>query len=107
MEPSASPEVTFLEPTLERATLIWWALLWRGVLLGFASGAIVGFIEGVIGALVGVPGTAVRYVAIVSGFAVGVPVGIYVVRSILKKEFREFSIRLVAKSDRPSQAAKG
>ena len=32
----------FLEVTFKRATAIWWALLWRALLFGFLSGALIG-----------------------------------------------------------------
>ena len=85
----------YLEPTFRRALVIWWALLWRSVLLGLPSGVIVGFIEGFVGALVGVPQTLILMLTSVSGMIVGVLVGLCVVRHILRKNFREFSIRLV------------
>ena len=86
----------FLEPTFRRAATVWWAFLWRGVLLGFGAGFVVGFVEGFVGALAGIPSTTIRVLTMASGAIVCIPVGIYVVQLVLRKSFGGFSIRLVA-----------
>jgi len=100
MSTSSTP-LNFLEPTFRRATVVWWALAWRGILLAFGAGFLVGFIEGFIGALAGVPATTIRYLTLISGAIVGVPVGVYVVQLVLRKNYGEFNIRLV-----PTEAGK-
>jgi hypothetical protein len=92
----------YLEPTFKRAAIVWWSLLWRGVLLGCGAGFLVGFVEGFIGVLVGISVAAVRPVALVSGLLLGVPIGIYVVQYVLRKRFGEFTIRLVPTNAQPS-----
>jgi len=75
---------------------VWWALMWRAILIGLGSGFVLGFLEGVIGALIGVPSGIIQVVSGISGLIVGIPVGVFVVQLALRKRYREFSIRLVA-----------
>src|SRR5580692_8060113 len=89
-------EPTFLEPTYGRAFLIWWALLWRSVLWSIGPGLTVGFVEAFIEAKMGIPVVSMRYVPFGSGVIIGILVGIYVVRSVLRKKYGGFAIRLVA-----------
>jgi hypothetical protein len=82
-------EPAYLEVTLGRAIRVWWALFWRGLLYCGLAGLLIGFVEGLIG--FGRP-----QITMPSGFLVGLPVGVYVVRAALRKQYRHFSIRLVA-----------
>jgi hypothetical protein len=89
-------EANFLEPTYRRAFIIWWALSWRSVLWTIGPGAAVGFVEAFIETKIAIPAVAMRYLPFGSGVVIGILVGIYVVRSVLRKKYRGFSIRLVA-----------
>jgi len=71
-------------------SLIWWGLFWRHLVFFFPAYAIVVFIEG----LVGLGQT--RIITALSGVIASVPIQIYAVGAVLHREFRGFSIRLVA-----------
>lgn len=86
----------FLEPTFRRAMVVWWAVFWRAGLLCLGAGFVLGFIEGFIGAGIGVPSPTIRVVTMFSGALVGIPGGIYALQLALRTNYREFSIRLVA-----------
>ena len=101
MSTSFTPNINFLEPTFRRVAVVWWALLWRAILLGGGAGFLVGFVEGIIGAIAGVSAVTIGYLTVISGAIVGVPDGIYVVQLVLRKSYREFTIRLV-----PTEAGK-
>ena len=88
----------FLETTFRRAMVVWWALFWRAALLCLGAGFVVGFIEGFIGAAIGVPSPTIRVVTMFSGALTSIPAGIYAVLLVLRKNYRQFSIRLVASS---------
>jgi hypothetical protein len=77
----------FLEPTFRRAFVIWWALFWRAILWAMALGAAVGIAEEFVG--------RIRYLSVIVGVIIDVSIGIYLVQRILRKYYREFSIRLV------------
>jgi hypothetical protein len=89
-------EATFLEPTYRRVPTIWWALLWRSVLWPVGPGVAVAVIEAFIEARIGIPDAVIRYLPFASGVVVGLLVELLVIRSVLRKKYRGFSIRLVA-----------
>jgi hypothetical protein len=93
----------FLEPIFRRAMVVWWGLFWRAGLLSLGAGFVVGFIEGVIGAVIGVPSPTIRMVTMFSGALASIPAGIYAVQMVLRKNYREFSIQLVASSPLPTR----
>lgn len=95
MSAAFTPSVNLLEPTFKRAAVVWWALLWRAILLGCGAGFLVGFIEGIVGSIAGMSVASIRQLALISGAIVGVPVGIYVVQLVLRKRYGEFTIGLL------------
>jgi hypothetical protein len=87
---SPASETIYLELTFRRALCIWWAYFWRHMLYGGAALLIVGFLEG----LAGMGGrhlllslSAVLVMAVASMCVLGI---------VLHKQFRHFSIRIVA-----------
>lgn len=83
-----------LEVTWTRATKIWWSLAWRGVLFGMIAAALAGFLVGLVLGSAGNP-ELVEPTARITGMAVGIPIGIWVVRTVLSKEYRHYRIALV------------
>jgi len=101
MDTPFTPDIKFLEPTFRRAAVVYWALFWRAILIGGGAGFLVGFVGGFVGAMAGVPPTTTRPLILIAAAIVGVPVGIHVVRLVLRKSYSEFTIRLV-----PTEAGK-
>ena len=95
MSTSSASDAAFLELTFSRAFVIWWALVWRGALWGFAGGLPVGIAMEFIGKLAGITSVAVSYLSNSSAVIIAIPIGIYVVQRALRKQYREFSIRLI------------
>jgi hypothetical protein len=95
MSASFAPNSTFLEPTFKRAAVIWWAFFWRAMLLAMAAGFLIGFAEGIVLSAAGASSGTLQFLPMLSGGIVGVPVGIYVLQVILRKNFKEFTICLV------------
>jgi hypothetical protein len=87
---SVASETTYLELTFRRALCIWWAYFWRNMLYGGSAVLIVGFLEGLAG-LVGR-----RLLLSLSAFLVLAAVSMCVLGIVLHKQFRHFSIRIVA-----------
>ncbi|HWM41694.1 MAG TPA: hypothetical protein VNP36_04575 [Burkholderiales bacterium] len=84
-----------IEATWGRATKVWWSLIWRAVLFGGLAGMLAG---GVIGAILGAAGVPQQTIATVGGWLgilVSIPVGIWVVRSVLRKSWSDFRIVLI------------
>jgi hypothetical protein len=96
--PSIASETVYLELTFRRLMCIWWAYFWRHMLYGAPLIVIVGFLEG----LVGLGGK--HLVLSLSAVVVMAVVSMVVLGVVLHKQFRHFSIRIVA-SPRQSTTA--
>ena len=89
------PNVDCLEPTWKRATTIWWAIAWRGFVLWLAVAVVVSTILEATGMSVENPSHNTRILTGILVIVPGIPTGIYVVKLILRKRFREFRICVV------------
>ena len=95
-----------LELTWERLLAMWWLFMWRGGIGGFLIGSVLGFIVGAITGVVyvsvaghaDVPAIqkAARIAALIVSLPSGLLWGVYVLRMMLKKQYRGFRIALVA-----------
>jgi hypothetical protein len=92
------PDAQFLAPTFKRAALIWWAWVWRSMLLGLGASLFIGFVLSISGVLNTATDAAVRYASLALGVVAGVPMGIWAFQMVLEKNFREFTIRLVPRA---------
>lgn len=88
--PSIASEPVRLELTFRRLMCIWWAYFWRHMLYGAPLVIIVGFLEG----LAGLGGN--RLLLSLSAVVVMAAVSMVVLGVVLHKQFRHFSIRIVA-----------
>jgi len=87
---SVASETTYLELTFRRVMCIWWAYFWRHILYGGPAVILVGFLEG----LAGLGG---RHLLLsLSAALVMAAVSMVVLGAVLHKQFRHFSIRIVA-----------
>ena len=77
------------------ATLkVWWSFVWRCTVFSVILGLIVGFIVGFVLGIIGKPelgGT----VAVIFGFLAYIFVSIWVLKRILGKKYKDFSIALI------------
>ena len=84
-----------IEVTWGRAIKVWWSLIWRAVLFGGLAGMVAG---GVVGGILGAMGAPLQTISTVGGWLgilIGIPVGIWVVRSALRKSWSDFRIVLI------------
>ncbi len=86
-----------LEVTWGRTMKVWWSLVWRMILFSMAAGFVAGLIVGGAGAFAGVGAQNLSYLGNIAGLVVGLPVGVWVVRSILRKSWSDFRIVLLPK----------
>ena len=84
-----------LEVTFSRAAKVWWILSWLAILFGSLAGGAAGFVIGIICAAARVAPEQIRRYGGLAGVAVGIPVGIWVVQTVLKKSWSDFRIVLV------------
>jgi hypothetical protein len=84
-----------LEVTWGRAIKVWWSIVWRAVLFGAIAGFVAGAVAGALLGAAGVAGQTIASVGAWLGFGVSLPVGIWVVRSVLRKSWSDFRIVLL------------
>jgi len=89
--PPIASEPVYLELTFSRVMSIWWAYFWRHMLYGAGAVFTVGAIEG----LAGLGG---HLLLSLSAAVVMAAVSMVVLGVVLHKQFRHFSIRIVASS---------
>jgi hypothetical protein len=95
MSAPAGPPANFLEPTFADAARVWWAWFWRSMLIMTAVGALVGYLAAKLAIALDIPQDTGVLLSSVAGGGLGLLGSIYVMKVILKKEFRKFSIRLI------------
>jgi ABC-type uncharacterized transport system permease subunit len=84
-----------LDHSKRRVLAIWWLLLWRSLVFGFLGGFAVGFMIGLVLGLLRVSPHTIDAISSIAGFCVGLAVSFLVLRSALRKRFRDFRIVLV------------
>ncbi|MGH6801159.1 MAG: hypothetical protein ACRECZ_07070 [Methylocella sp.] len=91
-----------IDVTWDRAAKVWWSFMWRWLLFMTMGWGLVGFVIG-FGFVMGGRSASRQTVTILeycAGTVVSIPIGIWVVRHVLKKSWSDFRIMLVPK--RPS-----
>ena len=94
---TTTPGVTFIDPRLGHTLRIWWAIWWRFVLWAVVVILPVSLVIDIIGGtFLGIPGN-VRFKLgyFVVGPVVTFLVALYVLRGLLRKDFRKFRVRLI------------
>jgi hypothetical protein len=89
-----------IEVTWGRATMVWWAYIWRLLLCGLASALVGGIVGAVIGLVMGIlqaPKEAILFVSLPVGILIGTASSIVPMKLILGKDFGEFRLALVSK----------
>jgi hypothetical protein len=90
-------DTELVQVTWLRAFKVWWSLLWRGLLFSFLAAAGVGFVLGSFMELVKLEPEIIKTVCLIVGYIVSIPVGIAVTKSVLKNQYSDFRIGLLAK----------
>lgn len=99
---SSSPvDASYLEPTFRRTLRIWWAWLWRVGIWAFGLNFVFGFILGLAGIWGELQPVERFYFSFLFGSVVSLAIQPLILRRVLRKDFREFRIRLV--SEPPKQ----
>ncbi len=85
-----------IEVTWNKTIRIWWAWVWRSILLSVAGGLIIGVLLGIISAVIGVK---MPLTSVILGFFVGLYAAFYMLKRVLNKDFGDFKIALISKSE--------
>jgi len=88
------------EVTWIRATRIWWAYLWRGLVGAVVMSLVGGLVGGLLGYIMtslGAKASTIQLVALPIGVILGIGVSILAVKQVLGKDFGEFRLLLVSK----------
>lgn len=83
-----------IEVTWGATLRVWWSYVWRTMLFSGILGCILGFIGGFVVGAMGKPelgGT----VGGILGYIGSIPVSIWVLKKILNKKYKEFSVALI------------
>jgi hypothetical protein len=89
-----------LEITWKRAVAVWWAYLWRNLIviaIAMIIGGIIGGMLGYIMEMLGASVETIRSISIPLGAIIGLAISIIPVKMILGKDFGEFRLVLVKK----------
>ncbi len=96
---TANPEMTWsdaLEVTWIRTLKIWWSYIWRCSVFTLFLSALFGFIGAILLSSMGKHELIATFTSIL-GTLLSIPVSMIVLKIILQKEFKEFSICLISK----------
>lgn len=89
-----------LEVTWKRVFQVWWAYLWRNVLItifGMIAGMLIGFVIGCLGVALQIQPATLRPIIFIICFLIGLFLSAVPMKMILRKEFGEFKICLIRK----------
>jgi hypothetical protein len=89
-----------VEITWARVVRVWWAYLWRNlivIILGAIAGGIVGFILGFILGAMGIATSTIQLVTAPLGGLIGLALSVIPMKMILGKDFGPFRLVLVSK----------
>lgn len=92
-----------LEITWKRCFRIWWSYVWRNliaILVAMIAGAILGFVLGLILGLAGFSLETIQIVVTPISFVLGLLISIVPIKMILGKDFGEFRLVLIQKSEK-------
>jgi len=87
-----------LEVTWLRAATVWWAFIWRSLLIGFG----IGFVAAVAATITGYDAQGLWVSGLI--YFTLIPIGIWLFKYILTKPFNGFRIALVPVSEAPEQS---
>ena len=83
-----------IEVTWNHTLSIWWSYIWRCMVFSMLVGLVLGVIGGVIVGVMGKPDMG-GMVGGILGYVGSIPVSIYVMKTILNKKYKNFSIALM------------
>jgi ABC-type nitrate/sulfonate/bicarbonate transport system permease component len=92
-----------IEVTWGTTLRVWWSYVWRSALFSMLLGFVLGLIGGIIVGIVGGTHQTASNVGAILGYLGSIPVSIWVLKKILSKKYKEFSVALV-KEDNTSEA---
>lgn len=84
-----------VEVTFFRAAQVWWAWLWRSMLLALLLGFITGVMIGLVASIAGFTQQEIMPLSSILGAIIGLLVSIWIMSKMLKKNFGSFRIALL------------
>lgn len=91
--------MTIVQPTLYRATRLWWSIAWRSLAFGLAGGVVAGVVMGFIAYFAGLSDETVQEWARMVALFIGTPACIYAAYSRIGKACGDFRLVLVSLDD--------
>ncbi len=87
-----------IEVTWGHTLSVWWSYIWRCIVLSMIVGLILGAMGGVVVGAMGKPDMG-GMVGGILGYLGSIPVSIYVMKIILNKKYKNFSIALISQQN--------
>lgn len=87
-----------IEVTWSHTLTVWWSYVWRCAVFSMLLGFVLGIIGGIVVGVMGKPEIG-GMVGGILGYLGSIPVSIYILKTILNKKYKTFSIALVSHSD--------
>lgn len=84
-----------IEVTWHRVLQIWWAWLWRNLLYVMLPAGLLGAVVGIVFAVNKIPLEPNAWKIQIASAAIGIPVSIWLLQEILKKNYSGFRIALI------------
>jgi len=87
-----------LDVTWKRAIRVWWAYLWRSLIVVIVGSVLAGIVGGIIGfimSMMGADGDSISMLVMPIGMLIGILISIVPIKLILGKDFGEFRLVLI------------
>ena len=88
-----------LEVTWLLATKVWWSFIWRASLFSIVTGLLLAVVLGVITVSLGYTADDVRLYNTLIGGLLGIGISIWVMKMILSKKFKGYSLAILKEPD--------
>lgn len=87
-----------VEVTWKATLVVWWSYVWRVMVFSSILGFILGFVGGFIVAMIGRPDLS-GITGGILGYIGSIPISIWVLKKILNKKYKNFSVALVSEKN--------
>ena len=81
-------------PTWTLAAKVYWAFMWRSLLLAMVGGFILGMVAGALAAIIGVAEQA-ETIIVIGGMLIGIAAGIFIMHRLMTKGMKGYRLAAI------------